>query len=125
MTAKTERITVLAEPAFKDAVTAQAHAAGLSVSEWIRLRCEADDGLTPAQAAELAAMVHDLNAALDVSRRTLDALHARTDAARAEFESLRKQPRRSAVSRAEVAAMAALLGLDDDNRDEGAARVSV
>lgn len=114
MSSKTERITLLADPAFKASLTEQAEAAGVSVSAWIRLRCEAEEALSPSQARELAMLLADLNAALDQTRTRLDALQRRTEAAQAEIDAWRTRAGSADVTERELEAVRALLGLRDE-----------
>jgi hypothetical protein len=65
---KTERVTILAAPAFKAFLTAEAEREGLSVGELVRRRCErrpSDDEAT------LAALAVELTRAVREARRSL------------------------------------------------------
>ena len=66
---KTERITVLASPEFKNFLCREAQAAGISVSELVRQRCErqpdADEQLLYALAEQLRASTKAASNALD------------------------------------------------------------
>ncbi len=60
--AKTERITLLATPEFKEFLTSEARREGISVAELIRLRCEQRPSDEEQELASLSAQVVEATA---------------------------------------------------------------
>jgi hypothetical protein len=69
---QSERITFLASPEAKQALAARASASGLSIGEYVRRRALDEDEVTPAQEAELAALVAEVNIAIPRMAQMLD-----------------------------------------------------
>jgi hypothetical protein len=71
---KTERVTILAAPAFKAFLVAEAEREGVSVGELVRRRCEprpAAHGDADDDAATLRALAAELSRAVQDARRSL------------------------------------------------------
>lgn len=84
---QTERITILASPAAKQAMAARASSKGLSLGEYVRRKVLDEDDTPPEEEAELAELVAEVNlaiprmqAALDGARSTIERLRAENDA---------------------------------------------
>jgi hypothetical protein len=73
---QTERVTFLTSPETKAALTAKASERGISVGEYVRRKVEDDDDLTPAEEAELAALVKEVNLAVPKMNAMFDEMQA-------------------------------------------------
>jgi len=73
---QTERITILASPAVKQAIAARASSRGLSLGEYVRRKALDDDALLPEEEAELAALVAQVNASIPRMQSALDEARA-------------------------------------------------
>lgn len=103
---KTERVTLLASPEFKDWLTAEAQNEGVSVSELVRTRCER--GSTGDEKA-LAALVAEVGDAVRVARSAVNLGIAQAQAALLEIRAdraardakpaaRRTRPRKTAIA---------------------------
>jgi len=73
---QTERVTFLTTPAHKASLAGRAAARGISLGEYVRRKTDEDDDLTPAQEAELALLVAEVNRAIPSMVEKLDAMSA-------------------------------------------------
>ena len=99
-----ERLSVQISPALKQALSKQAELAGLSLSEWVRVRLELE-GTDPNEIRGLACEIAKLGERLERSKAESEASKARSEA----WE--RDMPARVAAIRAEVAREFQELGL--------------
>ena len=70
MSVKSERVTILTTPDFKEFLNAEAAAQGVSVSELIRVRCTSSPASDEDEAI-LAAMVEQVNKSTEVAEKAL------------------------------------------------------
>ncbi|UVO52811.1 plasmid mobilization protein [Sphingomonas sp. SUN039] len=88
---QTERVTFLASPDVKRAITARATNRGLSLGEYVRQKAMDDDDLSPEDEAELAALVAEANAAIPKMQASLERMIVRLEESnRKNDEFLRK-----------------------------------
>ncbi len=87
MTTKTERVTFLATPDFKEFITTEASKEGVSVSELIRDRMSGEAQIDPDEEV-LAALILQVG---DATRRANKSLDKGLKAANATLRALRKQ----------------------------------
>ena len=73
---QTERVTFLASPEAKRAITARANARGMSVGEYVRRKALEVDEASPEEEAELAMLVEQVNAAAPRIQASLDRISA-------------------------------------------------
>ena len=88
---QTERVTFLTTRKGKSAIAARAAAQGISVGEYIRRKVEDDDELTPAQEAELAMVVEQVNEAMPKMNAALDEISARARAVHEEMDAFLRE----------------------------------
>ncbi len=69
---QTERVTILMTPAKKAALAERAAARHMSIGQYVRRKVEDDDDLTPAQEAELAALIAQANEAIPAMSASFD-----------------------------------------------------
>ncbi|HKC02047.1 MAG TPA: hypothetical protein VKC17_01940 [Sphingomicrobium sp.] len=69
---KTARTTVLMTPEEKASIEKRAASMGVSSGEYIRLAVDNYDKISPAEEAELAALVEEVNKAIPKMRTSLD-----------------------------------------------------
>lgn len=96
---KTDRLTLLINPADKAAINARAESLGISVSELVRraaLDYEPDEA---AMQAEIEALLPEVDAALERIHATFDRIEANGEAHRAEMERLRSPECRDQMQR--------------------------
>jgi len=85
---KTERITVLASPTFKNFLAGEAATAGVSISELVRQRCEQPFGKDEELLGTLAQQLRISNAAANAA---LDQALAALEQAQAAMQQMRAQ----------------------------------
>jgi len=85
---KTERITVLASPTFKNFLAGEAATAGVSISELVRQRCEQPFGKDEELLGTLAQQLRLSNAAANAA---LDQALAALEHAQAAMQQMRAQ----------------------------------
>ena len=88
---QTERITILASPTAKRQMAARASSQGLSLGEYVRRKALDDDDFTPAQEAELAALVTETNASIPRMQASIDRINERLESMTRKNEAFLKQ----------------------------------
>ena len=94
---KTERITLLASAAFKSQLATQARKAGVSMSEYVRQRCQANGtGERDAEEREVLALAARLRKQTQAARQVLRDGLQEADAVLAALERQRRQLKKAA-----------------------------
>ena len=87
---KTERVVLLVTAELKEELERKARQKGVSLSEYIRVRCESPD--VPQDLVELGEMVAELRSAIERDR---SAVAGKLEAVQTVLEKMRAEPRRA------------------------------